>query len=156
MAQEIRSFTFTVPAGITSDAPAILDMTFPPREVRGIEIVIPPGANGVVGFQLQNSGLPVIPYDSDSWIITNDEVISWPLSGYINSGSWQIAGYNTGVNDHAVYIRFLLDLVAPVAGPSTSLSAVATLTSTDDDSAIIAAGGLVDQSSVGVGLDSVL
>lgn len=119
MAQEIRHNTFTIPPLTPSTAPVALDMTFPPREVRRLEIVVPPGSNGLVGFHIQNSNLKVIPYGSDEWIITSGEVIGWDLTGYINSGSWQIAGYNTGAKAHAIYLRWLLDLVAPVAYDST-------------------------------------
>lgn len=111
MADEIRQFTVTIPAGTPQAAPVTIDVSFPPREVSELQIVVPAGGNGVMGFQVQNSGLAVIPYDSDDWIIANNEVISWPLSGYINSGSWQIAGYNTGSLDHSLYVRFLLNLV---------------------------------------------
>lgn len=117
MAQEIRSFTFTIPPLTPATAPVSLDVSFPPREVNTLEIVVPDGANGVMGFQIQNSGLVVIPYGSDLWIVANNEKMSWPLEGYINSGSWQLAGYNTGQQDHSVYVRFLLSLPAGPAAP---------------------------------------
>lgn len=115
MSDEIRSYTCLVPAGTPATAPVSFDLTFPSREVDTLEIVIPPGPSGFVGFAVQNSGLTVIPYDSDSWIISSNEKIVWPLHGYINSGSWQIQAYNTGVNDHAIYVRFLLSLVGATA-----------------------------------------
>lgn len=116
MANEIRQFSLLVPAGTIAAAPAVLDVTFPPRNVVGIEVTVPPGSNGTVGWQIQNSGLPVIPYASDDWIVANDEAISWTLDGYIDSGSWQLAGYNNGTNDHTVYFRFLLDYLTATAG----------------------------------------
>lgn len=123
MAQEIRQYTFDIPVTATQSAPATLDMTFPPREVERIEIIVPPGPNGLVGFQLQNSGLVVIPYDSDQWIITNDEKISWDTTGFINSGSWQVAGYNIGTKTHSVYVRFLLNLVNQAPAPAAPIGA---------------------------------
>lgn len=111
MADEIRQNTLDIPAGTTPAAPALVDCTFPPRNVTGIEIVVPPGVNGLVGFRILNSGVAVIPYDSDAWIVTNNEVISWPITSAINSGSWQVEGYNTGTNDHTIYFRWLLDYV---------------------------------------------
>lgn len=115
MASEIRQYSAAIPAGTTPAGALSTDMSFPARVVDTVEIVVPPGPNGVVGFALLNSGVTVIPYDSDDWIISNNEVIQWPLNGYITSGSWQLRAYNTGTNDHAIYVRFLLSLPNAVA-----------------------------------------
>lgn len=120
MANEIRQYSLTVPAGTAIASPVSADMSFPPREVQALEIIIPPGCNGVVGLQVQNSHLAVIPFGSDAWLVGNDEVISWPLDGYINSGSWQAAGYNLGANDHTIRFRFLLNLVGVTTGPGVA------------------------------------
>lgn len=121
MAQEIRQNSFVIAAGTTPAVPITQDLSFPPRDVSAIEIIVPPGPNGLVGFALMNSNVIVIPYDSDQWIITSDEKIHWDLSGYINSGSWQIRGYNLGVKPHTIYLRWLLNLTT--APPSTVPSA---------------------------------
>lgn len=113
MANEIRAYSFTIPAGTPITSPASMSVSFPPRDVEAIQVVIPPGPNGFVGFQLQNSGVAVIPYASDDYIVASDEVINWPLAGYINSGSWQLAGYNTGTSPHTIYVRFLLNYLTP-------------------------------------------
>ena len=127
MAREIRSYTVTVPPGTTAAAPYELDCSFPPRQVDAVEIIVPPGPNGVLGFHLANSGVIVIPYASDRWIIAADEKIIWPLDGQIDSGSWQVFAYNTGTLSHTFYVRFLLSLVqtGPGAGPVAPLDAVA-------------------------------
>lgn len=157
MANEIRQNTLVIPAGTTMAAPAVLDVSFPPREVTGIEIVIPPGGNGAVGFQVQNSGVAVIPYASDEWIIANNEVISWPLAEFIDSGSWQVAGYNLGTNDHAIYFRWLLDFITPASTTTgTVLIPAAALSSTlsADDVSLVASdlddGSGVDLTQSGV------
>lgn len=154
MADEIRQSTLLIPAGTPISAPVVLDVSFPPRNVQGIEIVVPQGVNGVVGFQILNSRVPVIPYDSDDFIISNGEVISWPITNAINSGSWQVAGYNTGTNDHTLYFRWLLDYlttsaVVPVtavlssddiAGPDQSSDALLDTTNGTDDESIDLSG----------------
>lgn len=119
MAVEIRTFDFTIPAGTPIGAPVVLDCSFPPRIVDVIEVIVPPGPNGQVGFQVLNSQVPVIPYSAANWIVTSNEKIVWPLDNFINSGSWQVRGYNTGTQDHTVYFRFLVDLV-PAANPPTA------------------------------------
>lgn len=112
MAFEVRSYTLTVPTGTLPAAPFTLDVSFPPRNVDAVQVIVPPGPSGLVGWRILNSRVPVIPYGSDPWIITAGEIITWPLSGQITSGSWQVQGYNTGTVDHSVYFRFLLSLVA--------------------------------------------
>lgn len=128
MADEIRQNTLLIPAGTTIAAPVTLDVSFPPREVQGIEIVVPPGVNGAVGFRILNSHVAVIPYDSDDYIIANNEVISWPITNAINSGSWQVQGYNLGTNDHAVYFRWLLEYLATA---SAGIGAAAVISADD-------------------------
>lgn len=110
MSREIRQYTAVIPANTPIAAPVFTDMSFPPRQVDTVEIIVPPGPSGLIGFAIQNSGVTVIPYGSDQWIITANEKIAWPLDGYINSGSWGLLGYNTGSQAHAVYVRFLLSL----------------------------------------------
>lgn len=113
MADEIRQYTATIPAGTTAAAPVRVNFDMPAREVQGIQIRVPPGPSGVVGFALQNSGVTVIPYGSDQWIVTSADYIDWTLSNYITSGSWQLLGYNTGAFSHSIYVRFLLGLIRP-------------------------------------------
>lgn len=128
MAREIRQFSATIPAGTLTAAPFTQDMSFPARVVDSVEIVVPSGENGFVGWRLENSGVPVIPYDSDEWIVASGENIAWPLDGYITSGSWQLTGYNTGTFDHTVYVRFLLSLpTAGTTGPLTTAAASSSL-----------------------------
>lgn len=110
MADEIRQYTATIPANTPSTAPVTTAMTMPPREVIRVEIIVPPGVSGLVGFALQMSGVTVIPYQSDKWIVTADEKIVWDLQGYPDSGDWQLIGYNTGTLDHSIMVRFLLNV----------------------------------------------
>ncbi len=121
MAREIRQFTAVIPAGTLQSAPFRKDMSFPPRQVDTVEIRVPPGPSGLVGFALQNSGLTVIPYNSDEFIVTAADSITWALDGQITSGSWQLLGYNTGTNDHAVYVRFLLSLTGAKTPPAVPM-----------------------------------
>lgn len=120
MAREVRAYAATIPAGTPASAPIVVDMSFPTRIVEELEILIPPGPNGLVGFRVANAGVPVIPYNVGGWIIANNETLHIPLEGQITSGSWQLVGYNTGVYDHTIYPRFLL---AVAGGGAVALSA---------------------------------
>jgi hypothetical protein len=149
MADEIRQYTLTIPAGTPSTAPVSLDTVMPPRTIDAIEIVIPPGVNGVCGFQIRNSNVPVIPYGSDAWIIANAEVINWPLTSQINSGSWQLAGYNTGTNDHKIFFRFLCNyLTATTVAAGTAVISAEALNS-PDTSTDVSFGSSIDLTALG-------
>lgn len=121
MAREIREFGCIIPAGTPSDAPVTIDMSFPPRIVDEIDVRIPPGPNGLVGFQVANSGVAIIPVGGDTFLVGNDDRITWPLTDYATSGSWQLIGYNAGQYDHTIYVTFKLSLVAPA--PTSTLAA---------------------------------
>jgi hypothetical protein len=111
MAREIRSFTATITAGTLKTAPLTVPMLFPTRIVTEIEITVPPGPNGEVGFAIANSGVIIIPYNPNEFVVVNDKTINWQLHDFIDSGSWQLIAYNTGRYNHQLQVRFLLDLV---------------------------------------------
>lgn len=117
VATEIRSFTCLVPAGTSPDGPAAFDVSFPPRVVDALQVIVPAGPSGLVGWRLLVGGGVIIPYLSDDWIVTAGEIIEWPLEAYPDAGSWSVQAYNTGVNDHSVYFRFLLTYLG---GPASS------------------------------------
>lgn len=126
MAREIRSFEVKVPAGTAQNAGWHQALTMPVRNVDLVEVRVPPGPNGNVGFALGSAGQPILPYNPGEWVVTNDEVVSWPLEGQFDSGAWEIFAYNTGQYDHTLYVRFLLSLVDPPApqavAPTLNLS----------------------------------
>lgn len=130
MAQEIRQFAPVIPAGTPSTAPVTLPMTMPWRIVRQLEIVVPPGGSGLVGFNIGLGGTPIIPYGSEQFIVTANEKMVWPLDLYPDSGDWTLTGYNTGSIDHAIYVRFLLDV--PQLAPDTTQSSVIDATDIED------------------------
>lgn len=124
MAQEIREFPVTVPAGTPLASPVTVDVSFPERVVDAVSWRVPPGPSGLMGWRLTSAGTPVIPIQPDGWIVTDDDSSTWPLDDYLDSGNWQVTAYNTGAYDHTVYLTFLLDLpggaVAPPSPPAGS------------------------------------
>lgn len=109
MAREVREFVVTIPAGTAKASPITVPMTFPPRQVNEIDVVIPSGPAGHMGFQIAAAGTAIIPANG-GWIIADDDKKQWPLYGVHDSGSWEVIGYNTGTYDHTIYVSFLLDL----------------------------------------------
>lgn len=116
MAAEIRSFTVATPLGTAKAAPQVSNLTMPTRVVRKIEIRVPPGPNGELGFAIGMAGQAIIPYNAGEWFVTSDEVVVWEFDTGLDSGAWQCQTYNTGNYDHTIQIRFYLDLVTSKSG----------------------------------------
>jgi hypothetical protein len=91
--------------------------------VEFIEITMPPGLNGVVGFRLASNGAQMIPAVNGSWFIGSGQVKKWDLTNQITTGSWQLIAYNTGIYAHMLLIDFGLDyLGSPVPSAITPIS----------------------------------
>ena len=118
MPSEVFAFTATIPAGTLASAPVTINLPMPPRIVRSVEWRVPPGPAGLMGWALAAAGQNMIPVNSGQWIITNDEAQTWTVDGYLTSGAWQLRGYNTGLFDHVVYLRFHTDLVQDTSTPT--------------------------------------
>lgn len=63
-----------------------------------------------MGWALTSAGTPVIPIQAGAYIVTDNQAATWNLEGYLDSGNWQLTGYNTGLYPHTVYLTFQLDL----------------------------------------------
>lgn len=111
MADQVRRYTATIPAGTPVLTPVTVDISFPPGQVRTIDWRVPPGPAGVMGWRLTMGGVQVIPNGSDPWIIEDNHADTFTLTNYPDSGAWQVTGYNTGTNAHSVYLVFHVDLL---------------------------------------------
>ncbi len=123
MSQEIWSFQVTIAAGTAITNPQRTSTTLPTRKVDELEIVVPPGPAGLMGFAVTMGGVNVIPIQSGTYVVTDDEKISWPLTNLPNTGAWQISGYNTGDFPHTIYLRWLVDIVERGAANSPLFNA---------------------------------
>lgn len=157
MAREIRKFEAKIPAGTAKTAPVTIDVSFPPRVVTQINVRVPPGPNGNLGFQIAAAGNQVIPINLGQFIVANDDRMEWPLTDYIDSGDWQVVGYNTGAYDHTIYVTFLLDLVTTgtdtlaSAPPIADLSTVPTQSAADTAAAQASIDALLAELAAGTG-----
>jgi hypothetical protein len=118
MAREVQRFTVTVPAGTPRAGALAFPLPMPPRIVDEVEILVPPGPRGEVGFQLSSGGVQIIPATAGAFEVTDNEVIHWPLEGQIDSGAWQMIAYNTGAFNHLLQVRFLVRLVPSASAPA--------------------------------------
>lgn len=99
----------TIPAGTAQSAGFTQDMSFPARIVTQINVRIPPGPRGEVGFGIGSAGVIVIPYGGTDYIVTDDEDLVFPLTNAVESGSWTFFGYNTGAYPHTIQVYFSCD-----------------------------------------------
>jgi len=112
MATEVYAFDITIPAGTLKAAGFSYKMSMRPRIVREIDIRIPAGPSGNVGFQIGAAGTQIIPQNTGEYIIADDERIQWQIDNAIDSGAWVLYGYNTGTHDHTIYVQFQVDLIS--------------------------------------------
>ena len=115
MPYQLFAWDVTTPAGTPETAPQITNLYIPVGQLDSVQIKVPPGPQGQLGFALALAEQPVIPHNAGEWIITDDEEISWSLAGLPDSGAWQVITYNAGNYDHTLYIRFLAT-PAPLLG----------------------------------------
>lgn len=133
MAQRVQIFKVSCAANTAQSAAIETDLTFNPGIVREIEILIPAGHAGETGLAIAQAHQIVIPDTGTDWIIGDDDLLRWPVTDFLNSGSWSAFTYNTDVvNSHSWYLRFLIDEI-----PSAVNTAAPTMLSTG---AIMAAG----------------
>src|SRR5215468_886729 len=124
MTVQVREFAVTIPAGTAIAAPVTISTAFEPLAVDKIDIWVPPGPLGQMGFRVASSRQQVIPWNAGAWVIANDELLSFPGTAYPNSGDWQVIGYNTGAFPHTIYVTFSLSLVPSDAPIGVQVSTV--------------------------------
>ncbi len=109
MADEIHQFTVTIPANtpITSLYSKSLPLSL--YEITRIDIRVPPGPAGLMGFYLALSGQQWIPFQAGEYLVWDDHADSWPLSNQPTSNGWELYGYNTDEYDHSVFLVFHLN-----------------------------------------------
>lgn len=117
MADEIQSFEVTIPAGVSPDNPTVFNLSMPPRYVDEVQVQVPPGPRGEVGFQIGAAGKQVYPSTPGQFVVTDNELVRWPIEHAISSGAWQLLAYNTGGLVHTLWVRFLVR-VPGLSGPS--------------------------------------
>lgn len=109
MATRIEVFQVTVAAGTLQATPTDTELTFTPARVERMEIMVPPGPSGFVGFAIVHSNQQIIPFQSGSFIVADDEVLRFDLEAYPEGSSWTVRAFNTDIYAHTLHIRLYLD-----------------------------------------------
>lgn len=108
MADRIELFHVTTPAGTLETSPLTTDLQFLDGVVTDIQMVIPDGPSGLMGVAFLYGGQQIIP-NGDMFIVSNNERIDWPITGYPTGSQWQLSTYNTDIYDHTVEVRLLVN-----------------------------------------------
>lgn len=123
MSVEVYEFAITIPAGTVKSAGFNSAMGMPTRVVDKIDVRVPPGPRGEMGFGIGASNTIVLPQGGATYFVMDDQYREFVLDNAITSGAWVFFGYNTGSYDHTVYVTFHVSLpyatgaVAPTGSP---------------------------------------
>ena len=127
MAQRIEAPTITVPSGTAIVTPQVTALSLRDAIVERIEIVVPPGPSGLVGFAIFHSGQQVIPFTAGQWVVADNQRFDWNIERFPTGDKWQVQAYNTDVYNHTLYFFFhLQELGQQTATPQQPILVVPT------------------------------
>ena len=106
MATSVQAFQATITAGVAKAAPMTVSLAVMAGTIDLIRWRVPPGPRGNLGWYLSMGGVQVIPENDGNFIVADNEDDNIAVSGLPDSGAWQVTGYNTGTNNHTVYLYF--------------------------------------------------
>lgn len=111
MVDRIEWFELTIPANTPQSAPVSFPMVFRLGTVVEIDVKVPPGPAGNVGFYITAGGSQYIPRTFGSFIFPDNDYFQWPVQNAINSGSWGLVGFNTDAWAHTIQVSFQVNEV---------------------------------------------
>jgi hypothetical protein len=122
MAERIEIKSITTPIGTLAAAPLVTALNWRQGYPVRIEIRFPPGPSGLVGFQLAHSGEVIIPKDKTEFLITDNEIVIWPLDNFPYNAVYTARTFNTDVYSHTIQLRMAFNevgthLLTPVGVP---------------------------------------
>ena len=112
MSYQVRQFTAVIPANTAKASPVTINLATGYWEIDSIDLEVPSGPAGLMGFQLWIGGGQWIPYEAGEYIVWDDITYSWAMSDQPVGQQWSVVGYNTDpVNNHQVTVRFHISQV---------------------------------------------
>jgi len=137
VADRLEWFQVTIPKLTPQNAPVTLPCVFNEGDVIEIDVKVPPGPHGNVGFFIGAGGSQYVPRTADSFVMPDDDFFTWPLANAILSGSWSVTAFNNDVFDHTIQVSFQVNetgtahMRAASLLPSSSVSLPSAITATD-------------------------
>lgn len=117
MADREAVFHVTIPAGTPATNPLTSPLVWAPGYVRAIHVTIPDGHAGLTGYAIGYAGQQVVPDETGTYIISNDEKITHEFAVTYIGQQWTLIGYNTDVYDHTFHLRAEIDETPTPAQP---------------------------------------
>lgn len=106
VANRYYPYDVTLAPGSTPGAPVSTRAVFEDVILKRIDVRIPPGPRGAVGFYITLAGTPIVPWGlPPTYLIADDEPLGFDVNAEAN-GEIVVVGYNTGVYPHTLYFRF--------------------------------------------------
>ena len=153
---QLWPLTITTPAGTPIDNPLITPWPLVDANLDFIDIIIPDGPSGQLGVAVYWSGTQILPWGSNSWIITNNEKIHTPIDSYITIGGLSVYTYNLGIFDHTIYLRALIKYTTTPVVTEEGTIGVSTANAPEGatyDESLTPTGLVGSSADIGVGTD---
>lgn len=119
MALQVLQYPVTIPPNTLITAPATINLPLDNWEIESIDLEVPAGPAGLMGFAIYNNGVQWIPASAGTWLVWDDVQQSWQFEDQPNGSGWSVVGYNGGFFSHTVTVRFHVNPTQPAAGNVT-------------------------------------
>lgn len=130
MPPRVYNLTFTVPAGTNSFAPLVMPWVTEDNVIQDIELMVPPGHNGLTGIRVSKGDVQLLPWSPNTFIVANNYNRVFAVGAYIPTGDLTVQGYNQGAYAHSFFLRMTVTNRELPAGQSGSLMSQAVLAGT--------------------------
>ena len=128
MASEVLQFAALIPANTPKTALSTTSLELGEWVVESIDLEVPAGPDGLMGFYLALSGEQWIPHSPGQFIVWDDVSDSWYLNDQPTTDTWSIVGYNLdAANAHQVVVRFHVNPLPNPGGGVPALPPLAAL-----------------------------
>lgn len=109
MATRYETPQLVVPANTPILAPVQAPLYANRAAIEQLEVLVPPGPSGLVGFAFWHSSRQVIPKIDGTWIIADGETVRIQIADLNPFPNWTIRAYNLDSYPHTLYVRVALD-----------------------------------------------
>jgi hypothetical protein len=120
----LRTFQYavTIPAGTPIATPVVTPIALDNWEIESLDVEVPEGPSGLVGFYLENNGIAWLPHSPGQWIVWDGRNQTFYPTDWPNASGWALVGYNLGQYPHTVTMRFHVNAPETPTPPTPPVS----------------------------------
>lgn len=96
-----------------------------------VDILVPRGPSGNLGFRFLWAQQQVIPWGNNSFLVTDNEKVPVECNFAMTATGLVIQTYNTDVFDHTIYVRALIRDFVTMAAPAATITSGSLVTPSD-------------------------